>query len=152
MKSLSKGGEVMWEFLGGNFFLLKRGRSFLLDFWAQCVRLYEVCFLPLLFLFFQTPKYFWWVCQCVHQGGDCKVKVCLILIPWWTISIWDYWFWYLEIISEVVFGDDWICMWWTGIAYCRVRSDRVVVAGQTDVYRAVRPASPRSEQSTSIRG
>ena len=42
----------------GNFFLLKRGRSFLLDFWARCVHLYEVCFLPLLFLFFQTPKHF----------------------------------------------------------------------------------------------
>ena len=41
-----------------NFFLLKRGRSFLLDFWARCVHLYEVCFLPLLFLFFQTPKHF----------------------------------------------------------------------------------------------
>ena len=60
----------------GNFFLLKRGRSFLLDFWARCVHLYEVCFLPLLFLFFQTPKHFWWVCQCVHQGGDCKINLC----------------------------------------------------------------------------
>ena len=42
----------------GNFFLLKRGRSFLLAFWARCVRLYEVCFLPLLFFIFPNTKTF----------------------------------------------------------------------------------------------
>ena len=72
---LEKQGEFLescWEehVFGsiGNFFLLKRGRSFLLDFWARCVHLYEVCFLP------SNIKTFLWVCQCVHQGGDCKIK------------------------------------------------------------------------------
>ena len=97
-----------------NFFLLKRGRSFLLDFWARCVHLYEVCFLPLLFLFFQIPKYFfWWVCQCVHQGGDCKIK-----------GVFDYYSvmnnWHRRLLvllfgiySRSGFGDDWIFRWWT---------------------------------------
>ncbi len=104
-----------------NFFLLKRGRSFLLDFLARCVHLYEVCFLPLLFLFFQIQKHFWWVCQCVHQGGDCKIK-----------GVFDYYsvnncHWRLLVLlfgiySRSGFGDDWIYRWicrfcyfmWTG--------------------------------------
>lgn len=171
MKSLSKGGEVMWKFLDfwrrkvnfescweehvfgsiGNFFLLKRGRSFLLDFWARCVHLYEVCFLPLLFLFFQTPKHFWWVCQCVHQGGDCKIK-----------GVFDYYSvmnnWALEIIGFVIWNlfTKWFWRWLDlqvnrrFVILCD-RSDRAVCAGQTGGDRAVGPASPRSDRPTLCR-
>jgi hypothetical protein len=48
----------------------------------------------------------------------------------------------LEIIDEVVlemidFSSD-----EQGYCFCQDRSDRAVVAGQTGVYRAVRPAQP----------
>ncbi len=91
-----------------NFFLFKSERSLLLDFWARCVRLYEVCFLPLLFLFFQTPKHFWWVCQCVHQGGDCKIKGVFNYY-----SVMNNWHRRLLVLifgiySRSGFGDDWI--------------------------------------------
>ena len=58
----------------GEFLSLQKWEKFSFRFWARRVLLYEVCFLLFLFLFFQTTKHFWWVCQCVHQGGDCKIK------------------------------------------------------------------------------
>ena len=87
-----------------------------------------------------------WRCACI-----CKMKVFFILILWWPIGIWDYWFWYLEIIGKVVLemigfaGDE------QRLLIERVRSDRVVVAGQTGVYRAVRSASTWSDRPTLCR-
>ena len=142
---VKRGEEIQVHVLQvkGNFFLSKSEKSFLKNILST-----PMFFLPLLFLFFQTPKYFGWVCQCIHQGGDCKIKVCLIVILWWKIGIWDYWFWYLEIIGEVVLemiditGDEHelqtICDW----------SDRALVACQTGAMWAAKPASPRFGRAT----
>jgi hypothetical protein len=91
----------------GNFFLFKSERS-LLDFRVWCIRLYEVCFLPLLFLFFQITKQFWWVYQCVHQGEDCKIKGVFDYY-----SVMNNWHWRLLVLIFGIylqsgFGDDWI--------------------------------------------
>ncbi len=119
-----------WEFL-----YLQKWEKFSFGFQARCVRLYEVCFLPLLFLFFQTPKHFWWVCQCVHQGGDCKIK-----------GVFDYYSvinnWALEIIGFVIWNlfPKWFWRWLDSQVNIQVllwfyvdRSDWALVAGQTGV-------------------
>ena len=137
---LEKQGEFLescWdEHLFGsieNFFLLKRGRSFLFDFWARCVHLYEVCFLP------PNIKTFLWICQCVHQGGDCKIK-----------GVFDYYSvmnnWALEIIGFVIWNlfTKWFWRWLDlqvnrrFVILCGLvrpgsvcRSDRRVSRGQT---------------------
>ena len=104
----------------GNSFFSKGGEVF---FW---IFEHSDAFYHFLFLIFQTPKHFWWVWQCVHQGGYCKIKVCLIILWWWTIGIWDYWFWYLEIIGKVVLEMIGFLQVIDRDCCCWVQSDRAV--------------------------
>ncbi len=150
MKSLSKGGEKkiqvhVFQVKGGFFFLFKSERSFLLNFWALRA-FYHFCF-----YFFQTIKHFWWVCQCVHQGGDCKINSVFD-----SYSVMNNWHlrlsvWYLEIIDEVVLkmigftGDEQVLLFY------RVWWDQAGVASQTGTMSAVRPASPQSDRPTLCR-
>jgi hypothetical protein len=55
-----------------------------------------VLFTTFVFIFPNT-KTFLWICQCVHQGGDCKIK-----------GVFDYYSvmnnWALEIIGFVIWN------------------------------------------------
>ncbi len=98
---------------------------------------YDFCF------YFQTPKhFFWWVCQCVHQGGDCKIKG-----VFYYYSVTNNWHRRLlvlifEIYSRSGFVDDWISqvnLQDTVVISCD-RSDRRYARSQTG-QPTVRPTN-----------
>jgi hypothetical protein len=100
-------GEKRRVFENSMFFDSRESeRSFLLDFWARCVHLYKVCFLPAFyhfcFYFSKQQNVFDGFANVFIKGEIVRWTCVLILIMWWTIGICDYWFWYLEIIVEVV--------------------------------------------------
>ncbi len=125
----------------GNFFLFKSERSFLLDFEHDVyVRTKCACFLPLRFYFSKQQNIFWWVYQCVHQGGDCKIKVCFDYY-----SVMNNWRMRLLVLifgdyGQTGFGDDWFFRWWTGLLFLSgkvrpgncCRSNQRYASGQTD--------------------
>lgn len=87
-----KGGEEiqnMHVFSWGNFLSFQKGEKFYVDFLAL-----QWFFYHLFVFIFSNNKTttFWSVYQCVHQGGDYEIKVCLIVILWWTIDMRDNWF------------------------------------------------------------
>lgn len=67
----------------------QKGEKFCVDFLAL-----QWFFYHLFVFIFSNNKTttFWSVYQCVHQGGDYEIKVCLIVILWWTIDMRDNWF------------------------------------------------------------
>lgn len=141
MKSLSKGGEECMFFRSrGNFFLFKSEGSFLFDIEHGVHKVRFLLFTTFVFIF-PNNKTFLWVCQCVHRGGDCKIKVFFILILWRTIDIWDYWFWYLEIIAKWFWR--WLDFQVMNREYCFVWSDQtgqVLPVRPTCIERSDRPA------------
>ncbi len=91
-------------------------------------------------IIFPNTKTFLWVCQCVHQGGDCKIK-----------GVFDYYSvmnnWHQRLLVLLFgiyfrsgFRDDWNLQVIYRYCYLLDWSDWAVVAGQTGVYHAVRPA------------
>ena len=121
MTSLSKGGEVMWNFwifwearwifgellrracfwFNWEFLSFKKGEKFSFGFLStMCTFVRSVLFTTFCFYFSKHQTFLMRFANVFIKGEIVRSKCVLILILWWTIGICDYWFWYWSLLSK----------------------------------------------------